>query len=93
MTRNWRNANNLNNIITQKNWGKKYLIYTKQLPVIFKLPFKYKKIINDYVNYGIESKFPFEFTLQIIFNKISNLISINYIWIFDLKKNTYINIS
>ena len=68
MTRNWRNANNLNNIITQKNWGKKYLIYTKQLPVIFKLPFKYKKIINDYVNYGIESKFPFEFTLQIIFN-------------------------
>lgn len=68
LRRNWRNANNLNNIITIKNWGKKYPICSIKKNIIFKLNERYKKMIEDYINYGVESNFPYDNVLNIIFD-------------------------
>jgi hypothetical protein len=73
LTRNWRNGNNLNNILSTKNWGNKYEISTLHLPVIFALNIIYKKIIEEYIEYGLTSKYPYEYLLQVIFkNAIIN---------------------
>jgi hypothetical protein len=68
LKRNWRNANNLNNIITIKNWGNKYPICSIKKNIIFKLNERYKKMIEDYINYGLESNFPYDNVLNIIFD-------------------------
>jgi hypothetical protein len=68
LRRNWRNANNLNNIITIKNWGKKYPICSIKKNIIFKLNERYKKMIEDYINYGLKSDFPYDNVLNIIFD-------------------------
>jgi hypothetical protein len=68
LKRNWRNANNLNNIITIKNWGNKYPICSIKKNIIFKLNERYKKIIEDYINYGLKSDFPYDNVLNIIFD-------------------------
>jgi hypothetical protein len=66
LTRNWRNGNNLNNIITTKNWGTKYHICSIEHPIIFKINKKFRQFIEDYINYGLKSKFPYEHVLQVI---------------------------
>ncbi len=68
LTRNWRNGNNLNDILFTKNWGNKYEISTLHLPVIFDVNIRYKKMIEEYIDYGLTSKFPYEYILQVIFN-------------------------
>ena len=68
LTRNWRNGNNLNDILFTKNWGTKYEISTIYLPVIFDVNIRYKKMIEEYIEYGLTSKFPYEYILQVIFN-------------------------
>ena len=68
LKRNWRNGNYLNNIITIKNWGTKYKIYTIDYPVIFKLNKRFKKLIFEYIKYNKESNFPNEFVFQVILN-------------------------
>jgi hypothetical protein len=65
-TRNWRNGNNLNNVITTKNWGTKYPICSIKYPIVFKINSRFQKFIEDYINYGLKSKFPYEYVLQVI---------------------------
>lgn len=65
-TRNWRNGNNLNNVIMTKNWGAKYPICSIKYPVVFKINSRFQKFIEDYINYGLKSKFPYEYVLQVI---------------------------
>jgi hypothetical protein len=65
-TRNWRNGNNLNNVITTKNWGTKYPICSIKYPIVFKINSRFQKFIDDYINYGLQSKFPYEHVLQVI---------------------------
>ena len=65
-TRNWRNGNNLNNVITTKNWGTKYPICSIKYPIVFKINSRFQKFIEDYINYGLKSKFPYEHVLQVI---------------------------
>jgi hypothetical protein len=73
LTRNWRNGNNLNNVLNSKNWGNKYEISPLHLPVIFDVNIRYKKIIEEYIEYGLNSKYPYEYILQVIFkNAIIN---------------------
>jgi len=68
LNRNWRNGNNLNGKINHKNWGNKYEISSLTLPLTFDVNIRYKPIIEEYINYGINSKFPFEYVLQVILN-------------------------
>ncbi len=68
LNRNWRNGNNLNGKISHKNWGNKYEISSLTLPLTFDVNIRYKPIIEEYINYGINSKFPFEYVLQVILN-------------------------
>jgi hypothetical protein len=65
-SRNFRNGNNLNNIITKKNWGKKYPICSIEYPLTFNINNKFKKLLEDYINYGLKSKFPYEHVFQVI---------------------------
>jgi hypothetical protein len=65
-TRNWRNGNNLNNIITTKNWGKKYPICSIEYPLTFKINNKFQQLLEDYINCGLKSKFPYEHVFQVI---------------------------
>ena len=65
-TRNWRNGNNLNNFITTKNWGKKYPICSIEYPLTFKINNKFKQLLEDYINFGLKSKFPYEHVFQVI---------------------------
>jgi len=68
LNRNWRNGNNLNGKTIHKNWGNKYEISSLNLPLTFDVNIRYKPIIEEYINYGINSKFPFEYVLQVILN-------------------------
>ncbi len=36
------------------------------IPVIFNLNMRYKPMINEYIQFGLISKYPFEYALQII---------------------------
>jgi len=65
-SRNFRNGNNLNNIITTKNWGKKYPICSIEYPLTFKINNKFQQLLEDYINYGLKSKFPYEHVFQVI---------------------------
>ena len=63
---NWRNGNNANNIITTKNWGKLYKISTIEKPLIMNLNNRIKKKLDEYIRYGINSKFPNEYVFQVV---------------------------
>jgi len=68
LRRNWRNGNNLNNIITKKNWGNIYDISSINLPITFNINDRYKNMIEEYIKYGLKSKYPYEYIFQIILN-------------------------
>ena len=69
--RNWRNANNANNIITHKNWGSVYPITTAQNPAILNLNERFKNDVESYKLYALTSTFPLEHTFQVV---ISNAV-------------------
>ena len=64
--KNWRNGNCLGGITECKNWGTLYPISSRLLPVLFNFNEKYKPLIEKYVQYGQESKYPFEYVSQVI---------------------------
>jgi hypothetical protein len=66
LKRDWRNGNNLNGKKSCKNWGKLYPISSRTLPVIFFLNIRYKKMIDEYIQFGLQSKYPFEYVFQVI---------------------------
>ena len=67
LKRNWSNGYyNNNNSIIKKNWGKIYKISCIEIPVILNINKKYKKMIDEYKEYEIKSKFPLEYIFQII---------------------------
>jgi hypothetical protein len=66
LRKNWRNGNCLGGILEYKNWGSLYPISSRSLPIVFQLNEKYKRLIEEYVRYGLESKYPFEYVFQVI---------------------------
>jgi len=66
LRKNWRNGNCLGGIPECKNWGSLYPISSRSLPIVFHLNEKFKRLIEEYVRYGLESKYPFEYTFQVI---------------------------
>jgi hypothetical protein len=66
LRKNWRNGNCLGGIPECKNWGTLYPISSRSLPVVFQLNEKYRRLIEEYIQYGLESKYPFEYALQVI---------------------------
>jgi hypothetical protein len=46
--------------------GNIYPISSRMIPVIFNLNMRYKPMINEYIQFGLKSKYPFEYALQII---------------------------
>ena len=62
--RNWRNGNNLNGKKNYKNWGNIYPISSRMIPVIFNLNIRYKSMINEYIQFGLKSKYLFEYALE-----------------------------
>ena len=76
LRKNWRNGNCLGGISECKNWGTLYPISSRLLPVVFQLNEKYKLLIEEYIQYGLESKYPFEYVFQVILeNAIIEFIS------------------
>lgn len=73
--RNWRNGNCLSGNATSKNWGETYPVSSRTLPLVFRLNTRYKPLIEEYIRYGRESIYPFEYALQVI---LENAI-INYL--------------
>ena len=66
LRKNWRNGNCLGGIPECKNWGTLYPISSRTIPVVFQLNKKYRRFIEEYIQYGLESKYPFEYALQVI---------------------------
>jgi hypothetical protein len=66
LRKNWRNGNCLGGIPECKNWGTLYPISSRSLPIVFQLNEKYKQLIEEYIQYGIYSKYPFEYIFQVI---------------------------
>ena len=66
LRKNWRNGNCLGGIPECKNWGTLYPISSRSLPVVLHLNEKYKQLIEEYIQYGIDSKYPFEYVFQVI---------------------------
>lgn len=66
LRKNWRNGNCLGRIPECKNWGTLYPISSRLLPVLFNFNEKYKPLIEKYIQYGLESKYPFEYVFQVI---------------------------
>jgi hypothetical protein len=64
--KNWRNGHCLGEIPECKNWGMLYPISSRSLPVVLHLNEKYKRLIDEYIQYGLESKYPFEYAFQVI---------------------------
>ena len=65
LRKNWRNGNCLGGGIPEcKNWGTLYPISSRTIPVVYFK--KYKRLIKEYIQYGLESKYPFEYALQVI---------------------------
>jgi len=76
LRKNWRNGNCLGGIPECKNWGNLYPISSRTIPVVFQLNKKYKRLIEEYIQYGLESKYPFEYVFQVILeNAIIEFIS------------------
>jgi hypothetical protein len=66
LRKNWRNGNCLGGIPECKNWGTLYPISSRLIPIILHLNEKYKPLIEEYVQYGLDSKYPFEYVFQVI---------------------------
>ena len=66
LRKNWRNGNCLGGIPECKNWGTLYPISSRTIPVVFQLNKKYRRFIEEYIQYGLESKYPFEYVFQVI---------------------------
>jgi hypothetical protein len=66
LRKNWRNGNCLGGIPEYKNWGTLYPISSKTIPIVLHLNEKYKRLIEEYIQYGLESKYPFEYAFQVI---------------------------
>jgi hypothetical protein len=66
LRKKWRNGNYLGGIPECKNWRTLYPISSLLLPIFFYLNKKYKIIIEKYAQYGLESKYPFEYVFQVI---------------------------
>ena len=60
LRKNWRNGNCLGGIPEIKNWGTMYPISSRSLPIVFQLNKKYKRLIEEYIQYGSE------YALQVI---------------------------
>ena len=74
LRKNWRNGNCLGGIPECKNWGTLYPISSRTIPVVYFK--KYRRFIEEYIQYGLESKYPFEYALQVILeNAIIEFIS------------------
>jgi len=66
LRKNWRNGNCLGGIPEYKNWGTLYPISSKTIPIVLHLNEKYKRLIEEYIQYGLKSKYPFEYAFQVI---------------------------
>jgi hypothetical protein len=66
LRKNWRNGNCLGGISECKNWGTLYPISSRTIPIVLHLNEKYKRLIEEYIQYGLESKYPFEYAFQVI---------------------------
>lgn len=66
LRKNWRNGNCLGRLPECKNWGNLYPITSCSLPIVFNFHGKKKLFIEEYIQYGRKSKYPFEYTLQVI---------------------------
>jgi hypothetical protein len=66
LRKNWRNGNCLGGIPECKNWGTLYPISSRTIPIVLHLNEKYKRLIEEYIQYGLESKYPFEYAFQVI---------------------------
>jgi hypothetical protein len=66
LRKNWRNGNCLGGIPEYKNWGTLYPISSRTIPIILHLNEKYKRLIEEYIQYGLKSKYPFEYAFQVI---------------------------
>jgi hypothetical protein len=66
LKRNWRNSNNLNNVITVKNWGKLYPICTMSQPAILNIHERFHTLIESYMGTNKKSAFPNDFIFQIL---------------------------
>jgi hypothetical protein len=66
LRKNWRNGNCLGGIPECKNWGNLYPISSRTIPIVLHLNEKYKRLIEEYIQYGLESKYPFEYAFQVI---------------------------
>ena len=64
LRKNWRNGNCLGGIPECKNWGTLYPISSRTIPIVYFK--KYRRLIEEYIQYGLESKYPFEYALQVI---------------------------
>lgn len=85
LRRNWRNGNNLNGEISTKNWGKKYPICTRKIPVIFNINDRFKSLIEEYIRFGKMSDFPNEYIFQVILTNAK--INYHYFPFQDIKWN------
>ena len=63
LRRNWRNSNNLNNIVTTKNWGTLYPICTT---IYLNINERFRRHIETYNKRNIDSIFPNDFIFQIL---------------------------
>jgi hypothetical protein len=65
LRKNWRNGNCLGGIPECKNWGTLYPISSRTIPIVYFK--KYRRLIEEYIQYGLESKYPFEYAFQVVF--------------------------
>ena len=77
--KNWRNGHCLGGIPECKNWGAIYPISSRTIPVVLYLNEKYKQLIKEYIQYGLESKYPFEYAFQVILENAHKKYIINNI--------------
>ncbi len=66
LRKNWRNGNCLGGIPECKKWGTLYPISSRTIPIILHLNEKYKRLVEEYIQYGLKSKYPFEYAFQVI---------------------------
>lgn len=66
LKRNWRNSNNLNNVVSIKNWGKLYPICTQTQPAILNIHERFRLPIETYMKNNKNSIFPNDFIFQIL---------------------------
>jgi hypothetical protein len=79
LRKNWRNGHCLGKIPECKNWGTIYPISSRTIPIILQLNEKYMLLLEEYIQYGLESKYPFEYVFQIILENAHKKYIINNI--------------